>query len=337
MTLIVLLLTKKINKEKFLFYANVYSNIKILINILLTCVVVSVLSNKMTYSSIVIKFSAIIYFVTVSTLDSYLIFKRIKKIRQLDISDKEYFLTYIKNTSITSVIVLFIMLFKYIIKDTEDFVFISISMMSIWIYQYIMPYVLKITNKTGATELTAIKDRLLDICPIKGKYKIYSYEGKKSKSANAIVVGTILNRHIFISDYFIENSSQEEIYAILCHECAHIRNHDIEKRIIFLDIVLLLFFFLTCVMDYLRISVPTGAILLCVYVISIIIIYKKMQQNQELRADKFSVSIIGDKKIYIEALESLYRLNDILKKNSKFFSLISTHPQIQERINNLDE
>lgn len=336
MTIIMLFLTQKINKEKFLFCVNIYSNVKTLMNILLACVVMRVLDNKIHYPSIVIILLDLIWFVIISTFDSYLIFRRIKKLRQLDISNREYILTYIKNTLIMSVIFLIIMQLKYIIKDTEDFVFIGICMISTWIYQYVMPYVLKVTNKTDTTELTAIKDWLLDTCPIKSKYKIYSYEGKKSKSANAVVVGTSLNRHIFISDYFIENASQEEILAILYHECGHIKNHDIEKRIIFLDIVMLLFFSLTCVMDYLKIGVMIGAILLLVFVMGGLIIYKKMQQNQELRADKFSVSIIGDKKIYIEALKRLYSMNDMIKMNSKFFALLSTHPQIQARINNLD-
>ena len=87
-----LFLTKKISTEKFLFYANVYSNIKRLVNISLTCVIMFFAEGKTNYPGTLMKLFALICFVIVSTFDSYLIFRRIKKLRQLDLSGREYIL-----------------------------------------------------------------------------------------------------------------------------------------------------------------------------------------------------------------------------------------------------
>ena len=69
MTIVMLFLTKKVNTEKFLFYANVYSNIKRLVNISLTCVIMFFAEGKTNYPSTLMKLFALICFVIVSTFD----------------------------------------------------------------------------------------------------------------------------------------------------------------------------------------------------------------------------------------------------------------------------
>lgn len=336
-TLMFLYVTRKMNKEKFLFYANVYTNIKTVLNVLFACIIMRVLGVKeLLLPKGMVLVIVLLGFVFISTLDSYLIFRRIKRLRQLCIRDVKYLLDYVKNSLIMVGIFLVVIQLKYIVKDAEDYLFLGICVVSIWIYQYSMPYILKMTNKTGSTELTGIKIGLLKKCDIQNKFKLFSYEGKSSKSANAVVVGTSLNRHVFISDYFLENASEEEVIAILCHECGHIKNLDLEKRIIFIDIAIVVFFNLTCLMDLLKIGFAMGSILLLVLVGVGFYLYKKMQQKQELRADKFSVSVMGEESVFISAITKLYEMNDMLKKNNKFFALFSTHPQLGLRINNLE-
>jgi len=336
MTLIMLYVTKKMSKEKFLFFANIYTKVKIFMNILLAGIVARFLYVKIPiWSWGKMRLLALVFFVIISTIDSYLIFRRIKKLRQLSISDVEYLWNYVRNTIIMLGLFLIVAQLKYFVKDAEDYIFLGTCVISVWAYQYIMPYIMKATNKTRAIEMNNIKEVLLKTSGIQNKFKIYSYEGKSNKSANAVVVGTCINRHIFISDYFIENTSEEEVVAILCHECGHIKNCDLEKRIIFADIAMILFFILTCVMDLLKIGFVGGSILLLVLFGLGLYIYIMMQQKQELRADRFAVSVIGNEEMFISALIKLYEMNDMLKKNNKFFELLSTHPQLQVRIDNL--
>lgn len=57
-----------------------------------------------------------------------------------------------------------------------------------------------------------------------------------------------------------------------------------------------------------------------------------MGRNQELRADKYAVSAIGDSRFLKNALVQMSILNDSMMKKGKLRSLFSTHPSIELRI-----
>ena len=61
-------------------------------------------------------------------------------------------------------------------------------------------------------------------------YKIYEYDGKARKSANAMVDSMFGRGNIYFSDYLLDNMTEGEIEAIYLHELGHIKNHHITIR-----------------------------------------------------------------------------------------------------------
>lgn len=340
MTIIILMLIKRLNKEKFLYFSNIYINIKLIVNILISGLIIKLITNdKQVFgvSNLVVFF---IIYTIISTVDCYLIFRKIKKIRSLDIKDKEYIFTLIRGFFIMFTVFLVLSILKYCIKDVGDILFICVMCASIWAYSFLIPYIIKITNKVQKINISNLKE--LYVNKTKRRIKTYTYEGVNKKSANAFVTGTFINRHVFISDYFIENATEEEISSILLHEYAHIKNFDLEKRNIFINIDMTIFLALSYGMDYfaqtyMYINIFIGLVFIGLYIIISFILFTKFTKKQELRADRYAVSIIGDKKIFINALNKLYILNDAWCKENKLFSLFSTHPNKNVRINEILE
>ena len=335
MTVLMLFLTRKMPKEKFLFYVNVYSNVKSVVTIVLITVTLFMFGNRANVSKAVFYIEVFLCYFCVVTVDSYLIFRRIKRIRLLEMTTKEYFIKYAKNVLISIICYLVLGQIGHVLMNADDCVFIGCYLLIMWLFQFITPYFLKITCDASSTEVVEIKEKLMNTCQVKSKYRLYSYEGEKSKSANAFVVGTSINWHIFISDYYISNASQEEVLALLCHECGHIKKHDIEKRMLFINVAIAGVFFVANLLDCVEVGPLLSITSLLMYALVMVLIYKRIQQKQELEADRFAVSMIQDENVFINALNRLYALNDMMRKNGRFWAALSTHPQLQRRINNV--
>lgn len=328
MTGVVLFFARKLDKERLLACLHIYNNIKLVINFLLARLVMRFFMQN-NFLVVLSAIMSCVFFVLISIFDSFLIFIKVKKLRKISSSNMDYIWSCFKNYFLIYAVFLVFSQIRYLTNDAEDYVFFVVYMSFIWIYQFISPYIIMGTNKVHKFANEKVVNKLQRECAY--KYKLFCYEGKKTKAANAITTGMFFNRHIFVSDYFIENATAEELFAILCHECAHNKYCDIEKRMAFINICMLMFFITTCVMDYLKIKILPGLIFIVVSFVAGIIIYRKLQQFQEYRADKYSVYITGDKDSLIAALEKLYFLNDMKKKDGFFLSLLSTHPQLQKR------
>lgn len=335
MTILMLIKTKSMEKKKFMSFAKNYLNIKILVNAFFAAIIACLFKNVYLHSRLTTTIFVLSTSFVISLFDSYLIFRRIKRIRLLEISSAEYLLKYIKNSIIMLGLFFAATQLKYIFKDMNDVIFVLILTFSFWIYQYFLPYIIKMINDVDNKELQSIKLDLNSVCKCQKKFSLYCYEGKKIKNANAFVTGTNLNRSIFISNYLIENISKDETIAILCHEYGHIKNNDIERKVIFKSTALVLFYLLTCIMDMLQMGIIDGISLLLIFCLLCLFLYKRMEHKQEFRADKYAVSVMGDNQILIAALKTLYEINDMMKKNRKLFTILSSHPQLQERINAL--
>ncbi len=333
MTLLMLFLTRNLKKEKFLFYSGVYSGIKTIINILISGLIVRFLNIAFDLHSFVDMLVLGIIYVALSTFDSWLIFRKTKEIRNLSMSNKEYVSHCVKNYGITIASLLVISMVRKTITSAEDFVFVAGCLLCAWVYQFVMPYMIKATNKITEFENEKMVGKLKEACP--RKYKIFVYEGSKQKSANAITTGTFLNRHIFISSYFLENATEDEIFAILLHECGHCEFFDLEKRAVFVDVCFVLLFIATSLMDYYKIGILSGFIFLGVCFVAGMSFYKWTQRFQEYRADRYSVQITKNKASLISALEKLFFLNDMEKKKSAFWNIISSHPSYKKRISRI--
>lgn len=334
MTFLFLFLTKKLNKEKFLFYSNIYSGFKSIINILISGLIVIFLNRffDIPFFADWLLFGC--FFAVISTFDSWLIFRKTKAMRNLSMTNKEYIFHCIKNYVVTSLFFFVIALGKNLLRDKDDFTFI-VGILSIsWIVQFASPYLTKSSNKITKFENDEMIKKLSEICP--RKFKIFVYEGSKQKSANAVATGTFLNRHIFISTYFLENSTEDEIFAILLHECGHCEFFDLEKRVLYSNVWIMFYFIAFCFMDYFKIEMLPGFIFLGVCLISFMSLYKWIQRFQEYRADRYSVNNSKNKNALSSALERMYILNDKGKKKGVFWNIISSHPIYKKRINRIN-
>ena len=124
MTLLFLFLTKKLNKEKFLFYSNVYSGFKSIINVLISGLIVIFFNRFFDIHFFADWLLFGCFFTVISTFDSWLIFRKTKAMRNLSMTDKEYIFHCIKNSVVTSLFFFVIALGKNLLRDKDDFTFI---------------------------------------------------------------------------------------------------------------------------------------------------------------------------------------------------------------------
>ncbi len=332
MTLLMIFFTRKMTKDNFLLFSNIYSKIKALINIFLSRGVIFLLEKNYSMTNVFSILLSCTLYVLISMFDSFILFERIKKIRTLSITTREYFFESVRNYLFVYITLLLIFQLRYASKSIDDYIFIAFCILCTWIYQYAHPYIIIKMNKTSEFKNENILKQLYKKCNY--KYKIHVYESTKTKSANAITTGTNISRHIFISNYFIENATDEEVFSLLLHECGHVKYFDLEKRLIFINISLIALYTICCLFDYLALKIVPGFIVLFIFCIIAFTGYRRLQHFQEYRADKYSVIATGEKELFASVLKKIYNLND--KKENAFLSAVSSHPSFNKRIEHIN-
>jgi len=166
-------------------------------------------------------------------------------------------------------------------------------------------------------------------------------EAKGVKQANALFAGTIPKfNYVFMTDYLLENFSEDEIEAILAHEIGHL-----EKKHIWIKGSAGLVFFSAWMAAVMKTSIITGlmesygfysymGIQMALIFGYIILVQGLLSQKLEYSADKYAKSVKGEETT-ISALNKLSEANDTKKNTGKLYNLISLHPSIDERIEKL--
>lgn len=196
----------------------------------------------------------------------------------------------------------------------------------------------RLARKTRPIESQTIISRLNEICQSLGIPEITPRvaETEGMKIANALCYG-ILKPRIYITDYFLDNVSEEEAVALLSHELSHLANHDGLKRLIPLVTVFgiiqsialvsgLAFAGLLPIKSQLMYLFPSIIVLSVIGVFLTFVLISALARKQEFSADMFAGKFSGFDVLPIGILKGQY-LNMVPVSYAG-----GSHPMVMTRI-----
>ncbi|MFC4618691.1 M48 family metalloprotease [Camelliibacillus cellulosilyticus] len=180
----------------------------------------------------------------------------------------------------------------------------------------------------------------MEKCEIKNA-KLYLWETKKSKLANALVTG-LRTKRIFIADYVIDQLTKKQIKAILAHEIGHIKRNHLWTRLGFMIVFFLIIYGLDAGYGWFQVHIVSmpqwlGVLLIVLLGITFFILLFLFIRIQERQADDYVLKLGVDYRDYASALIKLARLNHTLTKMNKVEESFKTHPSIDRRVRRLIE
>lgn len=274
-----------------------------------------------------------IYIIFLTLLDATIFYKLAMQLREGMISFSEY----IKSSFTDMVIIILPLVLIVTLKILFPVLFKSPMFVLIMVaisYNILLPYILKLRFKNcRPLEINLPEEFKTE------KYKVYVYDGEISKEANAMACGVIPPYHIYISDYLVDNLDSDELISVLLHEFGHIKKHHFVVKNLYLAGLYPLMSFLGWIMDtyFYSISIFLGiAIMLGVLILFGAGIFLLISRYQEYSADKFAISLIKDKNIFISALNKIKDLNLSSETKNKGEEFFSTHPPFDKRIKNIE-
>ena len=168
---------------------------------------------------------------------------------------------------------------------------------------------------------------------------------KKTKKANAALIGLGKSRRVILADNLIKEFNQEETLAVLAHEFAHHKMFHLWKIIMFSGVTGLAGFYLLSLARnkvveinnadglYDIVLLPSILFLLFVFSISIKPIQSAYSRLLESQADKFTLDITNAPGVFISLMKKLSRLNLSDENPPTFIKyMLYDHPPISERI-----
>ncbi|NJE08348.1 hypothetical protein E3E31_07395 [Thermococcus sp. M39] len=204
------------------------------------------------------------------------------------------------------------------------------------------PYWTRLFSKPRPLE-EPLRSELLKFCESLGfKVRDIRVTGKKKyKIANAGITGIIPGyRYIFITEYMLETFDPEEIKAVIAHEIGHIKG-----RHLWINAMIAIGWFVfwmgvVFLLAKLNVDILSPAVFFGVffsaYILYFVVIQGKISMRNEFKADEFAAKVVG-KETVIKTLEKLAEVNLTPKKTGKWFSFLSLHPSIEERVKHLEE
>ncbi|MFW6321876.1 MAG: M48 family metalloprotease [Halohasta sp.] len=166
---------------------------------------------------------------------------------------------------------------------------------------------------------------------------VYLLEGESVKTANAIVAGTIPGfRYVFLTDYLLTESSDDELGAIIAHEFGHIAGRHLWQRSLLTAAVFggwmlaaeaVGFGGLEERFGFLGIFLP----FMLVFLVYQFVLLGGLALWQEHRADAYAARNVGTQAT-VDMLELLAEANDARQDTGLVYSLLTQHPSIEKRI-----
>ena len=156
--------------------------------------------------------------------------------------------------------------------------------------------------------------------------------------ANAAVAGLIKKyRFVYITDYLLKLFTLEQTEAVVGHELGHLRLGHVGHYLIYsIDAILLAMILKTCLVIYFPYFYQHATL---TYILEIILFipffavtFTRMARHCERQADAFAASVT-DKQIFASALEKIGEIT--IPKPKWLPKWLITHPETQERINNI--
>lgn len=163
---------------------------------------------------------------------------------------------------------------------------------------------------------------------------LYSIDWRRFKIANAFQAGS--NKFsVLISNYLLENMSNEEVNAVLAHELAHAKRKHVLKITCLFLITSLVGIDLLVLAATLKQSSFWPVILGVVGLVAIFLgpqLVLRLQRKFELEADEIAVRTIGNGEPLVRALQKLVDLN-LMPAETKS----GTHPSLEKRIQRIEQ
>lgn len=222
--------------------------------------------------------------------------------------------------------------------------FADLGVFAVYILTFfaLAPYWTGLFSKPRPLEEPLITD-LLKFCESLGfKVRDIRVTGKKEhKIANAGVSGIIPgHRYIFVTEYMLETFEPEEIKAVIAHEIGHIKGRHLWINALIAVGWFVFWMGVVFLLTKLNVDILSPAVFFGVfffaYIVYFLLVQRKVSLRNEFKADEFAAKVVG-KETVIRTLEKLARVNLTPKKTGKWFSFLSLHPSIEERIGHLRE
>ncbi|GAB3671583.1 M48 family metalloprotease [Halopiger thermotolerans] len=166
---------------------------------------------------------------------------------------------------------------------------------------------------------------------------IYLLEGESTKTANALVAGTIPGfRYVFLTDYLLSACDDDELAAILAHEFGHVAGRHLWQRGL---LTVAVFGVWIAGAD----AIGIGALeerfgflgfflpFMGLYALYHVGLLGGLAYRQEFRADAYAARRVG-RAATADALEVLASANDATREAGLLYALATHHPPIADRI-----
>ena len=210
------LIRKKDNKDLALKKINIYLVVKLIINIAMA-ILVSLNVKIIIKNEIIIVITPGAISLLLSILDSITLYSTIKRLRNLSCSKIVYYKQVIGDYLMLYLSWFAVSIFLYISNKDNDLIYM-INYIVFWILINVITIIVR--NLTLKAKITNNKKLMQAISKNKlDGFKIYEYDGKSRKTANAMVDSIFGRGNIYFSDYLIDNLTEEEVEAIYLHEC----------------------------------------------------------------------------------------------------------------------
>ena len=193
-----------------------------------------------------------------------------------------------------------------------------------------------------------LRDRLAALSARAGVPVLGVYEwglGRKTRRANAALVGTGRTRRILVSDTMLDEYTEDEIEVVLAHEIAHHVHRDIFSALVIESALLLVACFAAaCALGPgwraagLESPSDPGGLPLLVLAAGVVSLaaaplLNALSRRNERRADRYALALTGQPAAFISAMRRLATQNLAEEDPSRaVLWLFHTHPPIAERI-----
>ncbi len=194
-----------------------------------------------------------------------------------------------------------------------------------------------------------LKRRLIELCErvntkVRGVYEMDM--SRKTRAANAALVGLGNTRRIVLGDTLLERYEPDEIEAVLAHELGHHKNWDLWKGMFFQTAISALGFYVAFLAlgrlaEYFGFRSPSdlaGFPLLALTIAGVSLLFlpasNAFSRRLERRADEFALRQTNNPRAFVSMMRKLGRQNlSEFDPNPFIEFVLFSHPSIGKRIN----